>query len=139
MKADCINSTCKQENTQIAFNFLIIVCKLSRLLLLQVIVDLMLKSPEIIQNQLSESISYIGREDFPFNWTNLLPQMVEKFATGDFNVINGVLRTAHSLFRRYRHEFRSDNLWMEIKMVLEQFAQPLTKLLDVSFLALSCT
>lgn len=95
----------------------------------------MLKSPEIIQNQLSESISYIGREDFPFNWNNLLPQMVLKFASGDFNVINGVLRTAHSLFRRYRHEFRSDTLWMEIKMVLEQFAQPLTKLLDVSVLS----
>lgn len=52
---------------------------------------------------------------------------------GDFNVINGVLRTGHSLFKKYRYEFKSNELWTEIKYVLEKLAQPLTDLLVVSF------
>ena len=50
--------------------------------------------------QLSDAISIIGREDFPDKWPDLIPEMVSKFETGDFHVINGVLRTAHSLFKR---------------------------------------
>ncbi|XP_046386713.1 exportin-2 [Ischnura elegans] len=92
------------------------------------IVDLMLKSPESIQRQLSDAVSLIGRHDFPDKWPSLLPQMVEKFNAGDFHVINGVLRTAHSLFKRYRHEFKSQQLWTEIKLVLDTFARPLTDL-----------
>ncbi|GBP69393.1 Exportin-2 [Eumeta japonica] len=92
------------------------------------IVPLMLKSPESVQKQFSDAVSIIGKYDFPEKWPNLLPEMVNKFATGDFHVINGVLRTAHSLFKRYRHEFKSQKLWEEIKYVLENFAKPLTDL-----------
>uniref|UniRef100_W5LAP3 Exportin-2 n=1 Tax=Astyanax mexicanus TaxID=7994 RepID=W5LAP3_ASTMX len=92
------------------------------------IVNLMLTSPEQIQKQLSDAISIIGREDFPQKWPDLLTEMVNRFQGGDFHIINGVLRTAHSLFKRYRHEFKSNELWMEIKLVLDTFAQPLTEL-----------
>ncbi|KAF9794424.1 hypothetical protein SFRURICE_009680 [Spodoptera frugiperda] len=92
------------------------------------IVSLMLKSPEAIQRQFSDAVSIIGKCDFPENWPSLIPEMVEKFNTGDFHVINGVLRTAHSLFKRYRYEFKSQKLWEEIKHVLENFAKPLTDL-----------
>ena len=51
--------------------------------------------------------------------------------TGDFHVINGILRTAHSLFERYRFEFKSNELWTEIKFVLDNFAKPLTELFVV--------
>ena len=51
--------------------------------------------------QFSDAISIIGREDFPDKWPTLLPEMVEKFNSGDFHIINGVLRTAHSIFKRY--------------------------------------
>lgn len=94
----------------------------------QLIVGLMLKSPEQIQKQLSDAVSIIGREDFPGKWQNLLPEMISHFQSGDFHVINGVLRTAHSLFKRYRYEFKSQVLWTEIKFVLENFAKPLTDL-----------
>lgn len=96
------------------------------------IVDQMLRAPELIQNQLSDAVSIIGQEDFPERWPDLLSLMVAKFQVADFHVINGVLRTAHSLFKRYRHEFRSDKLWREIKFVLEHFAQPLTNLLEAT-------
>ncbi|KAL0811832.1 hypothetical protein ABMA28_009260 [Loxostege sticticalis] len=92
------------------------------------IVSLMLKSPEAIQRQFSDAVSIIGKCDFPEKWPSLIPEMVEKFATGDFHVINGILRTAHSLFKRYRYEFKSQKLWEEIKHVLENFAKPLTDL-----------
>uniref|UniRef100_A0A3Q2XII4 Exportin-2 n=1 Tax=Hippocampus comes TaxID=109280 RepID=A0A3Q2XII4_HIPCM len=92
------------------------------------IVNLMLSSPEQIQKQLSDAISIIGREDFPQKWPDLLTEMVTRFRSGDFHIINGVLRTAHSLFKRYRHEFKSNELWLEIKLVLETFALPLTEL-----------
>uniref|UniRef100_A0A803YKV7 Importin N-terminal domain-containing protein n=1 Tax=Meleagris gallopavo TaxID=9103 RepID=A0A803YKV7_MELGA len=92
------------------------------------IVPLMLSSPEQIQKQLSDAISIIGREDFPQKWPDLLTEMVNRFQSGDFHVINGVLRTAHSLFKRYRHEFKSNELWTEIKLVLDAFALPLTNL-----------
>ncbi|XP_078362373.1 exportin-2-like isoform X2 [Oculina patagonica] len=94
------------------------------------IVDLMLRSPEKLQKQLSDAVSVIGREDFPDKWANLLPELVAKFGSGDFHLINGVLQTAHSLFKRYRHEFKSQELWTEIKLVLDGFAQHLTNLFE---------
>uniref|UniRef100_T1J763 Exportin-2 n=1 Tax=Strigamia maritima TaxID=126957 RepID=T1J763_STRMM len=94
----------------------------------QLIVGLMLKSPEKIQRQLSDAISIIGREDFPGKWSDLLGEMVDKFQAGNFHEINGILHTAHSLFKRYRYEFKSQELWLEIKFVLENFALPLTNL-----------
>lgn len=92
------------------------------------IVELMLTSPEQIQRQLSDAISIISKEDFPEKWENLLTDMVQKFNTGDFHIINGILRTAHSIFKRYRHEFQSNELWKEIKYVLSSFAVPFTNL-----------
>lgn len=96
------------------------------------IVGLMLRSPEQIQRQLSDAVSIIGREDFPQKWPNLLPEMINHFQTGDFHIINGVLQTAHSLFKRYRYEFKSQVLWLEIKHVLDNFAHPLTRLFEAT-------
>ena len=69
-----------------------------------------------------------GREDFPTKWEGLLQEMVNHFKSGDFHKINGILRTAHSLTKRYRHEFKSQDLWTEIKFVLELFAEPFSEL-----------
>ncbi|XP_045455694.1 exportin-2 [Melitaea cinxia] len=99
-----------------------------RVTIKSLIVKLMLKSPEAIQRQLSDAVSIIGKHDFPEKWPGLINEMVEKFASGDFHLINGVLRTAHSLFKRYRYEFKSQKLWEEIKHVLDNIAKPLTDL-----------
>lgn len=95
----------------------------------QNIVSLMLKSTPAIQKQLSDAVSIIGKYDFPEKWPQLITEMVEKFASGDFHIINGILQTAHSIFKRYRYEFKSQKLWEEIKFVLDAFAKPLTELL----------
>ncbi|XP_001606668.1 exportin-2 [Nasonia vitripennis] len=94
----------------------------------RLIINLMLHSPDAIQKQLSDAVSVIGKHDFPDKWPELIDQMVGFFNTGDFHVINGVLHTAHSLFKRYRYEFKSQVLWTEIKYVLDKFAKPLTDL-----------
>ena len=94
------------------------------------IVGLMLKTPEAVQKQLSDAITIIGQEDFPQDWTGLLQEMVDHFKSGDFHAINGVLRTANSLTKRYRYEFKSQELWQEIKFVLDHFAAPFTNLLQ---------
>ncbi|XP_058058317.1 exportin-2 [Anopheles bellator] len=96
------------------------------------IVPLMLKSPAPVQKQLTDAVSIIGKYDFPLKWPQLIDEMIEKFATGDFHVINGVLQTAHSLFKRYRYEFKSQTLWEEIKFVLDKMAKPLTDLLQAT-------
>jgi len=92
------------------------------------IVDLMLKSPLPVQKQLSAAIAIIGHEDFPAKWPNLVNDMVVKFQSGDFHIINGVLQTAHSIFEKYSVQFKSQKLWEEIKFVLDNFSAPLTDL-----------
>lgn len=92
------------------------------------IVKLMLSMPEQVQNQLSDAISIIGREDFPEKWPDLIREMVNQLSSNDFGLVNGILRTAHSLFKRYRHEFKSQQLWTEIKFVLDHFAAHFTQL-----------
>lgn len=97
----------------------------------RMIVPMMLKSPVSIQSQFSKAIEIIGKYDFPKKWPLLMDEMTEKFGTGDFHVINGILKTADSIFHRYRSESKSQQLWEEIKMVLDKFAKPLTDLLQV--------
>lgn len=92
------------------------------------IVDLMLSSPVPIQKQLSQAIAIIGQQDFPAQWPNLVNDMVAKFQTGDFHIINGVLQTAFSIFEKYSVEFKSQKLWEEIKFVLDNFAKPFSDL-----------
>ncbi len=96
------------------------------------IVELMLKSPQGIQKQLSAAIAIIGQQDFPGKWPNLINEMVTKFATGDFHIINGVLQTAFSIFEKYSIDIKSQKLWEEIKFVLDNFAKPFTDLLNAT-------
>lgn len=52
-----------------------------RVLIKEKIVTVMLSSPEAVQKQLSDAILLIGKHDFPENWPNLLPKIIENFAT----------------------------------------------------------
>jgi len=38
---------------------------------------------------------------------------------------------------RYRYEFKSENLWREIKFVLDNFAMPLTQLFNVIYFCIT--
>ncbi|KAI6659428.1 Exportin-2-like [Oopsacas minuta] len=94
----------------------------------QHVVSVMLVSPDIVQKQISDAISIIGKRDFPKDWSGLLGELTSKLQSGDFHAINGALQTAHSLFKKYRYEIKNQTLWEEIKFVLENFADPFTNL-----------
>lgn len=92
------------------------------------LVELMSTVPPRIQSQVSESISLIAEVDFPQKWDNLLPDLINKFNSPDINVVNGVLRTADSIFKRFRHVERSDGLYAVIIYTLNLIQEPLLML-----------
>lgn len=92
------------------------------------LVNLMSSVPPLVQRQLSESLSFISKSDFPERWPTLLPELVAKLAAGDMVVINGVLETASSIFERFRDAPDTDDNRRVLKAALDGFAAPLTEL-----------
>ncbi|KAA1117299.1 importin-alpha export receptor [Puccinia graminis f. sp. tritici] len=82
-------------------------------------------SPSLLV-QYSEAISIIATSDFPEHWPDLIDQIVQNFNPNDWNANNALLSTAHAIFKRWRAQFRTDSLFLEIKYVLERFYTALT-------------
>jgi hypothetical protein len=100
------------------------------------LVSLMLKSPESIQKQLMEAISLISEADYPKQWLTLLPELIEKLsqANGDYRVINGILNTIYSIFKKYRNTLINDTEKVtELKYSIVTFAPKLLELFKVTF------
>ncbi|VEU39368.1 unnamed protein product [Pseudo-nitzschia multistriata] len=93
------------------------------------LVELMCTVPPQIQAQISEAISIIAEVDYPEKWDDLLPKLVAKFNSPDPSVVNGVLKTADSIFRRFCDVNRSDALYKVIIYTLNHIQEPLLKLL----------
>ena len=66
------------------------------------ITRLMLSTPPPVRAQLSEALTIIGQHDFPAKWMSLLPELLERLKTGDLLIVEGILETANSIFKRYR-------------------------------------
>ncbi|CAG8634271.1 1770_t:CDS:10 [Funneliformis caledonium] len=96
------------------------------------LVDILISVPSNIQIQLSEAVTLIAENDFPKQWPTLITQLTSKFSPEDFVRNNSVLQTAHSIFKRYKSEFRTDPLYNEINFVLDQFVQPYWQLLQAT-------
>ncbi|SCU88032.1 LANO_0D00870g1_1 [Lachancea nothofagi CBS 11611] len=94
------------------------------------IVPLMIVLPGNLQVQIGEAISVIADSDFPQRWPNLLDDLITKLSTDDMVTNRGVLAVAHSIFKRWRPLFRSDELFLEIKFALDKFATPFLGLLQ---------
>jgi exportin-2 (importin alpha re-exporter) len=128
---------------------------------------LMLSTPPLVRAQLSEALTIVSSHDFPAQWPQLLPELVERLngalaASGEVPaaaaaadggaasaaggksaassalpippehaaVINGVLATANSIFKRYRDKWRSDELVRELESSQNAFAPPCLRALD---------
>ena len=102
------------------------------------LLSLFLFVPAKIQSQLSEAMSLIATHDFPAQWPNLLSDLVGQLTAAasatprDYGKVGGLLAIAHSITGRYRHEFKSDTLYAEIKTVLEAFQTPLLSLAQLA-------
>lgn len=86
-------------------------------------------APTNVRSQLEEAIALVADKDFPHHWPDLMDQLVPKLADQDHQLVLGILRTAHTIFYRWRSAFRSDALYSEINYVLAKFALPHLELL----------
>ncbi|KAI5449860.1 importin-alpha export receptor [Naganishia albida] len=77
-----------------------------------------------LQSQIGEAVAEIASVDFPERWPNLLDDMVNSLSPDNFTINNGVLTTAHSIFKQWRSQFRTDHLFLTIKHVLDKFCDP---------------
>ncbi|KAI3976144.1 hypothetical protein MKX01_017061 [Papaver californicum] len=95
----------------------------------QLILPLMLSSTPRIQSQLSEALVVIGKHDFPKAWPALLPQIVSSLRQGmennDYVTVNGILGTANSIFKKFRYQYKTNDLLLDLKYCLDGFAAPL--------------
>ncbi|RQM06437.1 hypothetical protein DH86_00002267, partial [Scytalidium sp. 3C] len=64
-----------------------------------------------------------------------LMDLVARLTPDNAKVNNGVLEVAHSIFKRWRPLFQSDDLYTEINHVLSKFGEPFVKLLIVRSLS----
>ncbi|XVE77293.1 hypothetical protein DITRI_Ditri13aG0050800 [Diplodiscus trichospermus] len=96
------------------------------------IVSLMLSSSPRIQSQLSEALAVIGKHDFPKWWPTLLPELVSNLQkaaqSADYASINGILGTANSIFKKFRYQYKTNDLLLDLKYCLDNFAAPLLEI-----------
>eukprot|EP01018_Ginkgo_biloba_P023988 Gb_25747 [translate_table: standard] len=93
------------------------------------IVRLMLSAHPRIQSQLSEALAIISGHDFPKTWQTLLPELVSNLQSStDYTVINGILQTANSIFKKFRYQYKSNDLYIDLKYCLDGFAAPLLEI-----------
>lgn len=57
--------------------------------------------------------------------------LVSRLTPDNARINNGVLQVAHSIFKRWRPLYRSDELYTEINHVLSKFGEPFVQLLGV--------
>lgn len=81
-----------------------------------------------IRVQVAETVSLIAELDFPYKWPDLIDQLVASLSPTDYNCNLGVLQTAHSIFRPWRSQVRSDKLFSEINLVISNFMAPFLNL-----------
>ncbi|KAJ8623475.1 hypothetical protein MRB53_032004 [Persea americana] len=80
-------------------------------------------------SQLREALAVIGKHDFPKSWPTLLPDLVAHLqAAQDYAPINGILSTANSIFKKFRYEWKTNDLLLDLKYCLDEFAAPLLEI-----------
>ncbi|CAM8884566.1 unnamed protein product [Rhodiola kirilowii] len=93
------------------------------------IVQSMLASPPRVQAQLSEALTVIGKHDFPQAWPTLLPELVAGLRqASDYAAVNGILGTANSIFKKFRYQYKTNELLLDLKYCLDNFAAPLLEI-----------
>ena len=110
----------------------------------------MISVPPNIQSQLGDAVGIIADSDFWQKWDTLVDvgrpshptfpranpfqDLVSRLTADNPSVNNGVLQVAHSIFKRWRPLYRSDDLFTEINHVLEKFGTPFLTLVEVIIL-----
>lgn len=93
------------------------------------LVGVLVAQPAKVQAQLGEALALMAATDFPDRWPGLLPELLACLGSGELSVVNGVLATADTIFRRFRDAYKTVGLVKDINYVLGIFVQPLLALL----------
>ncbi|KAF3132818.1 importin-alpha export receptor [Orbilia oligospora] len=96
------------------------------------LLGVMIQVPPNLQVQIGEAISVIADSDFYKKWETLVEELASKLDPNNPSVTIGVLNVAHSIFKRWRPLFRSDELFLEILHVLKRFGEPYLNLLKAT-------
>jgi exportin-2 (importin alpha re-exporter) len=88
----------------------------------------MVKVPSTLQAQLGDAISVIADSDFYQNWDTLVDDLVSRLTPDNAATNNGVLKVAHSVFKKWEPLYQSDELYTEINHVLAKFGNPFLQL-----------
>jgi len=97
------------------------------------IVELMLSvTNDRAQKQLSAALALISEYDFPSNWPTLLPDLVKRLNSQDFNVLVKVLSTIDSVLKRYQHAMKTEATLLELQEILAHTQEPLLKIFSAA-------
>ncbi|KAL8650767.1 MAG: hypothetical protein Q9226_005004 [Calogaya cf. arnoldii] len=96
----------------------------------QELIGLMINVPANIQYQLGDAVGVIADSDFWRRWDTLVDDLVSRLTPDNARINNGVLQVAHSIFKRWRPLYRSDELFTEVNHVLGKFGDPFVQLLS---------
>ncbi|KAJ5107737.1 hypothetical protein N7456_004412 [Penicillium angulare] len=94
------------------------------------LITLMISVPPAVRTQLGEAVSVIADSDFWERWDTLVDDLVSKLSPDNPTVNIGVLQVAHSIFKRWRPLFQSNELYIEINHVLNKFGNPFLALFE---------
>lgn len=96
----------------------------------QSLFDLMLSNEDkAISAQVLEGLVAVGKIDFLAQWPQLLQSIllvVQQWAARPAEAVISTLTLCAKLVKKYRTEFRSDPLWLEIKEVVQTLYDPLS-------------
>ncbi|KAL8710513.1 MAG: hypothetical protein Q9220_004946 [cf. Caloplaca sp. 1 TL-2023] len=96
------------------------------------LIGLMISVPANIQYQLGDAVGVIADSDFWRRWDTLVDDLISRLTPDNARINNGVLQVAHSIFKRWRPLYRSDELFTEINHVLAKFGDPFVQLLSTT-------
>uniref|UniRef100_A0A1I7U5Y5 Exportin-2 n=1 Tax=Caenorhabditis tropicalis TaxID=1561998 RepID=A0A1I7U5Y5_9PELO len=93
------------------------------------LLEAMFNTKSNVQEILSNALYLIAQRDFPEKWPELVPYL-SKFLTGsDLNHLVASLTSMEQIFRKFRYESKSTELWKELLKCLLSTQEPLTLLL----------
>jgi exportin-2 (importin alpha re-exporter) len=100
----------------------------TRVALKSLIIDVLVLGSAAVRTQLIEVICCMALHDFPESWPDLIDKLLSKISADNFSVNLVILKACHYIFKRYRREMRSDELYTEINYVMSRFGPALLQL-----------
>uniref|UniRef100_A0A7S2ZKS4 Importin N-terminal domain-containing protein n=1 Tax=Rhodosorus marinus TaxID=101924 RepID=A0A7S2ZKS4_9RHOD len=100
------------------------------------VVAVMLSSPDPVRKQLAEVLAIALESETRDTWPDLLPDLGRKLlecgamTPMPLGTLEGILGALDSIFEPYRHKYRSDELFLEIKHALHAVQEPVTAVFD---------